>query len=146
MAATCGGVMARRGCRFMASGGATKTRLFRFRLGGIGMENVVELYTREPEPDDNGDLPAETALLVIDMQNTSEQLPPTLDRCGHGPLRSWTRLDRITAGHSRTLHVAIAGLGLEAFARIACHKAMAATGLVAKAAGWNNLCCRGAEP
>ena len=104
-------------------------------------------YQSAPEPDDPVIVPAETAFLIIDVQNTY------LDRPDRAALTG-TDLDRYDAWtpfHDRMHSQVIPGIaamlahcgarGIEClFARIACHKADGRDrSLSQKLPGWNNL-------
>lgn len=106
------------------------------------------LYYRDaPPPDDPVIVPKETALLVIDVQNTYLERP---DRASLSPNRqmshdSWTPFhDRmhgqVIPGTAKMLQLARA-TGIECiFARIACHtKDGRDRSLSQKLPGWNNL-------
>lgn len=104
-------------------------------------------YEGAPEPDDLDLKPSETALLVIDVQNTYLERP---DRATLSPTDQ-ARFDQWTPFHDRMRDLVIPGIAqlLTAFrtrkieclfARIACHtKDGRDRSLSQKKPGWNNL-------
>ncbi len=104
-------------------------------------------YADAPEPDDLALAPAETALLVIDVQNTYVERPP---RDALAPAEQ-AQYDAWTPFHERMRNTVIPGtaallarcreLGVEClFARIACHTEDGRDrSLSQKKPGWNYL-------
>jgi nicotinamidase-related amidase len=104
-------------------------------------------YLGAPEPDDPVIVPAETALLVIDVQNTYLARP---DPAGlSGPERErydlWSPFHRRMSGQviprTQAMLAACRAAGIEClFARIACHTENGRDrSLSQKLPGWNNL-------
>jgi biuret amidohydrolase len=104
-------------------------------------------YDGAPEPDDLDLKPAETALLVIDVQNTY-LARPNRALLSHDEQRrydAWTpfhdRMDQIVIPRNEQLLALCRKNGIEClFARIACHtKDGRDRSLSQKMPGWNNL-------
>ena len=104
-------------------------------------------YAGAPEPDDLDFRPAETALLVIDVQNTYLARPDraTLDAAGQASYDAWTPFHERMNGTviptcARLLDLARRN-GIEClFARIACQTQNGRDrSLSQKMPGWNNL-------
>ncbi len=104
-------------------------------------------YAGAPEPEDLDLNPAETALLVIDVQNTYLERP---DRATLGPAErasydAWTpfhdRMHNLVIPRTAELLAFCRRRGIEClFARIACHTADGRDrSLSQKKPGWNNL-------
>jgi nicotinamidase-related amidase len=104
-------------------------------------------YEGAPEPDDLALKPTETALLVIDVQNTYVERP---DRAGLPPVEQarydrWTpfheRMQREVIPNTRRLLDRFRSAKIEClFARIACHTNDGRDrSLSQKMPGWNNL-------
>lgn len=104
-------------------------------------------YDGAPEPADPDLVPATTALLIIDVQNTYLERP---DRASLSPdeqqrFDAWTpfhdRMRDVVIPRTKDLLAACRGHGIECiFARIACHtKDGRDRSLSQKLPGWNNL-------
>jgi nicotinamidase-related amidase len=104
-------------------------------------------YQGAPEPDDLAFKPAETALLVIDVQNTYLARPDraALDAAGQANYDAWTpfhdRMNGIVIPRTADLLAWARRHGIEClFARIACQtKDGRDRSLSQKMPGWNNL-------
>jgi nicotinamidase-related amidase len=104
-------------------------------------------YQSAPEPDDIDFKPAETALLVIDVQNTYLERPEraTLDAAGKAHYDAWTpfheRMNGVVIPRTAELLRLARKHGIEClFARIACQtKDGRDRSLSQKMPGWNNL-------
>lgn len=104
-------------------------------------------YQGAPEPDDLKFKPSETALLVIDVQNTYLERPDraTLDAAGKAHYDAWTpfheRMNQIVIPHTAEMLRLARKHGIEClFARIACQtKDGRDRSLSQKMPGWNNL-------
>ncbi|WP_374378848.1 cysteine hydrolase family protein [Dongia sp.] len=104
-------------------------------------------YQGAPAPDDLVLKPAETALLVIDVQNTYLARPErgSLDRAGQAQYDAWTpfhtRMNEIVIPRTADLLAWARRHGIEClFARIACQtKDGRDRSLSQKMPGWNNL-------
>jgi biuret amidohydrolase len=104
-------------------------------------------YLGAPEPDDPVIIPSETALLIIDVQNTYLERPDrtTLsgDQLAH--YDAWTpfhdRMRRQLIPRTAAVLAHCRAIGIEClFARIACHKITGRDrSLSQKLPGWNNL-------
>ncbi len=104
-------------------------------------------YAGAPAPDDLDLKPAETALLVIDVQNTNLERPDrnALDAAGQAQYDAWTpfheRMNKIVIPRTADLLAWARRNGIEClFARIACQtKDGRDRSLSQKMPGWNNL-------
>ncbi|MGB3146148.1 MAG: cysteine hydrolase family protein [Paracoccaceae bacterium] len=104
-------------------------------------------YAGAPEPDDPVLTPADTALLVIDVQNTYLERPDRagLDAAGKAAYDAWTpfhdRMNSQVIPRTAALLARARAAGVECvFARIACHtKDGRDRSLSQKLPGWNNL-------
>lgn len=104
-------------------------------------------YLGAPEPDDPVLVPAETALLVIDVQNTYLQRPERATLSLHEQQRYdlWTpfhdRMHKSVIPNTKKMLEFARRQGIECvFARIACHTKDGRDGsLSQKMPGWNNL-------
>jgi nicotinamidase-related amidase len=104
-------------------------------------------YQGAPEPEDLDFKPAETALLVIDVQNTYLERPDraTLDAAGQAHFDAWTpfheRMNGQVIPRTAELLSWARGNGIEClFARIACQTVDGRDrSLSQKLPGWNNL-------
>lgn len=104
-------------------------------------------YHGAPEPEDLDLKPAETALLVIDVQNTYLTRParPSLDAAGQAIYDAWTpfhkRMNELVIPNCAHLLALARRYGIECmFARIACQaKDGRDRSLSQKMPGWNNL-------
>ena len=104
-------------------------------------------YDGAPEPDDMDLVPAETALLVIDVQNTYLERPDRTTLSGHdlAAFDAWTpfhdRMHQKVIPNTRQMLATFRKAGMECmFARIACrtHDGRDRS-LSQKMPGWNNL-------
>lgn len=104
-------------------------------------------YREAPEPADLAWRPAETALLVIDVQNTYLARPDraSLDAAGQAAYDAWTpfhrRMNETVIPRTAALLRSARAAGIEClFARIACQTADGRDrSLSQKMPGWNNL-------
>jgi nicotinamidase-related amidase len=104
-------------------------------------------YEGAPEPEDLDLKPSETALLVIDVQNTYLERPDraTLSAADQARFDQWTpfhdRMRNLVIPRTATLLAAFRTRKIEClFARIACHtKDGRDRSLSQKMPGWNNL-------
>jgi len=128
-------------------------------VGGVGLGRFFEsdmnwktrnrsfYYQGAPEPEDFDFKPAETALLVIDVQNTYLERPDraTLDAGAQAHYDAWTpfhtRMNEIVIPRTAELLSLARKNGIEClFARIACHTSDGRDrSLSQKMPGWNNL-------